>query len=214
MNIIIGYISTYTYIITVIIVVSLLNKKKYISIETSRKLIHILVGFSWPIMVYFFKFSYHLIIPPLSFIVINYITYKKNLIPSMKNSNNSKGTIYYALSFTILSIITLFKPTFLPFYGLGVLTMALGDGLAPFGGRLSSVKIKNSKKTYLGTLTVAISCLILTLIFNSLYSLQYSIIEILIISLSASFLEFFDYKGTDNLTLPLGVSIIAYLLTI
>lgn len=214
MNILIGYILTYTYIITIIIVVSLFNKKKHLQRETSRKLIHILVGLSWPIMIYFFKFSYHLIIPPLSFIVINYISYKKDLITSMQNSNNYKGTIYYALSFTILSIITFFNHAFLPFYGLGVLTMAIGDGLAPFSGRLSNTKINNSKKTYLGSLTVAISCLLLTIIFSSLYSLQYNIIEILIISLSASFLEFFDYKGTDNLTLPLGVSIIAYLLTI
>lgn len=213
MNIIIGYILTYTYIIGVLLLITLLQKKSKIKTNTTRKLIHILVGLSWFIMTYYFKNTIHLIIPPLSFILINYISYKKNLISSMEN-NHSKGTIYYALSFFALSLITYFNNDFLPFYGLGVLTMTIGDGLAPIiGSKFPKHKIGKTKNTYAGSLTVLLSGLLLAIIFNQIYILSYNILDYIIIGIFSVILELFDYHGTDNLTLPIGVAIISYLLT-
>lgn len=211
MAIVLGYILTYTYLVIVLIGISFLQKKLNLKTEISRKLIHILVGFSWIIMAHYFKTSIHLIVPPLSFIVINYIIYKKDILAAMKN-NNSKGTIYYALSFTILSIITVIKKEFLPFYGIGVFSMSIGDGLAPIvSQKHNKYKIGKSNKTYVGSVTICLSSFIILLIFSNLYHLEINLIKTVFLSLCGAILELVG-KELDNLTLPIGLSAISYLL--
>lgn len=216
MRIITGYILTYLYIISVLIIVSIFKNKNMIKEETSRKLIHILVGLSWFIMVYFFKISFHLIIPPLTFVFINYLSYKKGIISAMeRTSNNSKGTIYFAISFVILSIITYKYPSFLPFYGIGILTMTLGDGIAPFiGQKWDKYKIGKTNKTYSGSFTILVIAILIANAFSIYYHLDYNILHVLIIGITSCILELIGKKGTDNLTLPIGIAIIAYLLTL
>ncbi len=216
MKILLGYTLTYSYIIIIIIVTTYLHKKHKIKEKVSRKLIHISVGFSWFIMAYFFKTSYHLIIPPLSFIIINYISYKKDLISSLKNiQKKSYGTIFYALSFMILALITYYNPKYLPYYGLSVLTMALADGLAPLiGAKFSTPKILKTNKTYSGSLTIFLITILIIYLFKSYYNLELSFLKIIIISISAVLLELIDYKGSDNLSLPLGTFLISVLLTL
>ena len=213
MKIVLGYIFTYLYLILILTGTTILKTKFNYKEETTRKIIHIMVGFSWFIMVYFFNTSYHLIIPPLTFIFINYLSYKKDIIKSMeRKENKSKGTIYYALSFTILALITYLKPDFLPYYGIGVLTMALGDGIAPFLSFNYKLEIGHTKKTITGTLGVFILALIIASIFNNYFILNYNVINIFTIAISACILELIGFHGFDNLTLPLGLSLIAYLL--
>ena len=211
MNIFYGYLATYSYLITILVIISLLKRKGKINENTSRKLIHIFVGFSWPIMVYFFKTSIHLIIPPLTFILINYSSFKKNLIKSMEKKG-SKGTIYYALSFSLLAYFAVLNPKFLPSYGIGCLSLSLGDGLAPlFRYRFPNKKIGNTSKTYIGSFTVFIIAILISIIFNMIFILNYHFLDYLVLGLSASVLELIGDKY-DNLTLPIGLSLISYLL--
>ena len=211
MNIIFGYLFTYLYLILVLILTNFSKKIFHLKEEASRKIVHIMVGFSWFIMVYFFKTSIHLVIPPLTFIFINYLSYKKNIFKSMeRKEKKSKGTIYYALSFTILALITYLKPTFLPFYGIGVLTMALGDGIAPFIGLKLNLEIGNTKKTYSGSLGIFLMAIIISVVFNNYYSLGFTGLNYLLIGLFASFLELFGFQY-DNLTLPIGLAILSSL---
>lgn len=211
MEVILGYILTYTYLILVLTGVSLIQKKLRFNSDISRKLIHILVGFSWIIMTHYFKTSVHLIVPPLTFIVINYIIYKRDLLISMKNEK-SKGTIYYALSFTILSIITVLKPDFLPFYGIGVFSMCIGDGLAPIVSKKhNKYKIGKSNKTYIGSITICLSSFIVLLVFSKFYYLEIKLIKIIFLSLCSAILELVG-KEFDNITLPIGLSVITYLI--
>ncbi len=213
MKIVLGYILTYSYLILILLGTTILRKKFNYKEETTRKLIHILVGFSWFIMIYFFHTSIHLIIPPLTFIFINYLSYKKGLIKSMERAENkSKGTIYYALSFTILALITYLKPSFLPYYGIGVLTMALGDGIAPFMSFNFKLEIGNTKKTFTGSTGIFAVALIISIIFNNYYALNYTVINYITLAFSACILEFIGFYGFDNLTLPLGLALIAYLI--
>lgn len=216
MKILTGYTITYGYILFVLIITAYLKKKKYLKEETSRKLVHILVGFSWFIMILFLYPTFNIVILPLTFIFINYISSKKEFLTAIeREKNNSKGTIFYALSFTILAFITYLHPKFLPFYGIGVLTMAIGDGLAPFFGQLlPSLKIVKTNKTYGGSLIILLSTLIIILLFNNYYILNYSLIDIILISLISPILELISYQGIDNLTLPIGIAILSYIFTL
>ena len=214
MNIFLGYLFTYIYVFFILIILGILKSKKIIKEQTSRKLVHILMGFTWIIMNYFFKISIHMIILPITMVLFNYISYKFNIMKSMEQEKKeSKGTIYYALSFVIMAIITYFYPSFLPFYGIGVFTLSIGDGLAPLiGNKFNKHKIGNTNKTYAGSLTVCLTTIIVIIIFKLYYNLDLSIFKIILLGMISIPLELFNKKGSDNLTLPLGISIISFLL--
>lgn len=118
MNILLGYLLTYIYVFLILILLGILKSKKRIKEQTSRKLVHILMGFTWLIMVYFFKNSIHMIILPITMVIFNFLSYKFNIMQSMEQEKkDSKGTIYYAISFVVLACLTYYDNNFLPFYG-------------------------------------------------------------------------------------------------
>jgi len=162
-------------------------------------------------MYYYFKDSYHIIIPPLTFILINYISYKKNIFKGMEEKE-SLGTIYYPISIFIMALLTYINNEFYPYYAIALFCMALGDGIAPIIANKFKSKIIYNNKTIFGTLTVFIISIIITIIFNYYFELSFDILKILLIGLSAAILELIGIKGLDNLTLPLGLFIILILI--
>ena len=207
-----GYLFTYLYLAFILVVSTILNKKCHVRTTITRKLVHILVSLCWIIMYYYFGNSIHIIIPPITFIIINYISYKKDIFKGMEDDRNTLGTVYYPISVLILSIITYFIPGFYYSYGIGFFCMAFGDGLAPLvAGYLRSRKIYNNK-TLVGTITVFVISIIIAILFNVFYGLNYEFLDIIIIGLTSSTLELVGIEGLDNLYLPIGVSIMAYLL--
>ena len=81
-----GYIYTYLYIFLVLGVASLLYKKGNGGI--TRKIIHIGVSFYYVFFYKYFGTSIHIIIVPITFIILNYISYKKNILKSMEEDNS------------------------------------------------------------------------------------------------------------------------------
>jgi len=204
-----GYIFTYLYIFLIIGLSSLLYKKGNGTI--TRKIIHIGVAFYYVIAYHYFKTSIHLIVPPISFVILNYISYKKNIVKSMEEEA-SPGTVYYALSVFILALITYFKNDFYPYFGIGLFIMAFGDGIAPITGKYLKSKKIYQDKTLFGSLTVFILSIVVVCIFNHIFKINYSIIKIILIGIFSTVLEIIGKKGLDNLSLPLGSSLISYLL--
>jgi len=89
--------------------------------------------------------------------------------------------------------------------------MAFGDGLAGLLGRsISSPKwsILGQTKSIIGTLTMGIVVAITTSTISSLSNLGIQPLEIVVISLIATFLEQISPWGIDNLTVPIGVTCI------
>lgn len=207
-----GYIYTYLYLLLVLLITYILNKKFKVRVVITRKLVHIFVSFCWIIMYHYFGTSFHMLIPPLSFIIINYISYKYDILKGMEDGGHSLGTVYYPISVFIMALITYFVNDFYFAYGIGYFCMAFGDGFAPLvAGYLKSRKIYNNK-TLSGTLTVFIFSLIIVLIFNIYFKMNFGVIDIFIISLTSATLELIGIKGVDNLYLPLGVSLITFIL--
>ena len=220
MKILFGYVFTYIYIFSILFLIDILKKKFKCSEETSRKLIHILVSLSWIIMFYCFENTWHLMIPPITFVILNYISYKKDLFSMMERkdkSKNSFGTVYYPMSMVVLSICSMVDKRFLLPCGIGMFCMAFGDGLAPyFGQKFKSYafKLLGNSKTLFGSLTVFICSLIVAIIFSLLFNLNFGISEILLISLCSTIFELIGIKGLDNIILPIGVAIVSYIFII
>ena len=202
-----GYIYVYLYIFIVFGVASLLYKNGNGSL--TRKIIHIGVAFYYVFFYKYFGSSIHIVIVPLTFIILNYISYKKSILKSMEE-DSSPGTVYYAISSFILAVITYLYPEFYPYFGIGLFVMAFGDGLAPIVGNMIKSKRIYGDKTLSGSLTVFSLSIVIVVIFNSLFNLDLNVLKIIIIGLVSLGLELIVKKGLDNLSLPLGVALVSF----
>ena len=216
---ILGLIVSYLYIALVIIGAKPFEKR---SKEASRKFIHIMLGNWWIIAMYFFTNVWVAIIGPLTFVVINYLSYKKNLIKVMeRDEQDGLGTVYYAIALLILAIVCfgIFKQ---PALGLvPTLVMAYGDGLAAvIGKKIKSKKYKlgETKKSFAGSLTMfVISTLLigthLWFMHSSIFwqSTHWPVITCLA-GFAITALEAVSGKGWDNITVPVSTLALLILL--
>ena len=217
-NNLLGIIISLLFVFCIIGISTILTKKKIISGEVSRKFIHIGVCNWWIIAMIFFDNRYYAAIVPALFVVINYISYKYQVIEAMERDGGKKdlGTVYYAISLLILALFTVGEGN----NALGILTMGYGDGLAAVVGTFKGTKytlIGENLKSKEGTFTMlVVTFTVITLVLGIctdiaivgviLYSLGLSIV--------ATLLELFTPHGLDNLTVPIGVSLIYYLVSI
>lgn len=209
---ILGVIISYIFIGIIIILAKFFEKAGE---EASRKFIHIMLANWWFIAMYFFTNVYWACLVPISFVIINYISYKKNLISVMeREKQDGLGTVYYALSLLILSIIT-FGIVQKPEIGLcSVLIMGYGDGLAAVVGKSIKsyeYKIGDTKKTIAGTITMFIITFIIVAIFGYATGTNLWAIKSIITAIILTIVEAVGIKGTDNLTLPLSACALLFM---
>ena len=208
---IIGIIASYLYVGLVIAGGKIFEKKGK---EASRKFIHIMLGNWWFVAMYFFTNVWYAAVAPLTFVVINYLSYKKDLIKVMeRDEKDSLGTVYFAIALLILVIVSfgIFKN---PSLGLvPFLVMAYGDGLAAVIGKSvksKKYKLGDSKKSFAGSLTMFV---ITTLLIGTQLWFTHSAIFwqtahwpliACLIGFAITALEAVSGKGWDNITVPLA----------
>lgn len=201
----VGILVSYLYIGLIIVFAKLFEK---IGEEASRKFIHIMLGNWWFIAMYFFSNVWFAAFVPITFIVINYISYKKNLIGVMeRKEQDGLGTVYYAISLLILVIMS-WEVLKNPLVGLVPnLIMAYGDGLAAVLGKAIKSKkyrVKDTKKSLAGSLTMFIvSAVIITAYYIFLGKGIEYIFVALEFALIITIIESSSVKGLDNITVPL-----------
>ncbi len=188
--------------------------------EASRKFIHIMLSNWWIIAMVFFDNLFVAALLPAVFTVINYASYKMDLIKVMERdegqeNKNSLGTVYYAISLFILSIIT-FGPINNPLIGLcGIAVMGYGDGLAAVIGqsvKSPEYKIGNNKKTIAGSFAMFCVTLIIMAGFLTYNASNYIVIKSILVAFLMTVIEAISIRGTDNLSVPLLTSLLAFLL--
>lgn len=214
-----GIIVSYLYIGLVIISAKVFEKRGK---EASRKFIHIMLGNWWIIAMYFFTNVWTAIIGPITFVIINYLSYKKNLITVMeRDEQDGLGTVYYALALLILAIVSfgIYKQ---PALGLvPTLVMAYGDGLAAvIGKKIKSKKYKlgESKKSFAGSLTMFVISTMLIgayMAFNlgrTFWIGTHWPVVACLAGFAITALEAISGKGWDNITVPLATLALLILL--
>ena len=176
--------------------------------EASRKYIHIMLANWWIIAMIFFDNFIYASIVPLTFVAINYISYKKNLISVMERDEEDKdglGTVYYALSLFLVAIFT-FGIIKRPEIGLcSIFIMGYGDGLAAVIGKnvkSLSYKMGNSTKTLAGSLTMLFISFVICAIFLAFVNSNLWMLKAILAAISLTILEAVSIKGTDNITVP------------
>jgi len=216
MHILYYLLSSYAFIGLMIGLSTFLNNKQVIGEEGSRKLIHIGVSNWYFLALIFMQDSNEIwvtVIPPVSFVVLNYLSYKTNLIKSMERGGKGNlGTVYYPISLLVLVLAT-FLIVKNPYIGLlGVMIMGYGDGLAAvIGKKYGKIDIGNGK-SFIGVVTMfTVSLLVSSLIIGFTEGIDFIWIAV-VIAFAASLIEYLTPKGLDNLSVPMGTSLIYYLL--
>lgn len=208
---VLGIIMSYVFIAIVIVAAKFFEKAGK---EASRKFIHIALANWWFIAMYFFDNVICLSIVPLSFVVINYISYKKDLISVMERSEEDKdglGTVYYALALLILSIYT-FGIIKRPEIGLcSILIMGYGDGMAAIIGKsIDSFKYKigDATKSLAGSATMLFISFLISAIFLCYVGVNLWMLKAIVVALCVTVAEAVSVKGTDNITVPILASLL------
>lgn len=209
MNNIIGLIVASIYILVIFLTSKLFEKKGK---EVTRKYIHIMLSNIWFISMAFFDNYIIAAILPMLFVIINSLSYKFNLIKIMEREDKKEGigTVYYAISLTVLSLVTFYinKPILaLP----GILIMGYGDGLAAVIGqkvKSKSFNILGSTKSIAGSATMLIVSLVISILIFSFIGIEYLILKAFLIAIIATILEAISVKGLDNITVPLIITVI------
>jgi phytol kinase len=195
------------------------------STEFTRKLIHISVGLWAFSTVLLFEHRYFAVIPPLSFVVLNYISYRLELFKSVETGEKGNlGTVYFAISFAI--IICLFW-TRLHLLVASLMPMTWGDALAAILGRRygqrkysvlgSTRSVEGSLAMFLFSWLSTFLALLLLPPLGGTLSLVLSPVEGLLYSLAlavfATLVEALSPWHMDNLTVPLLSAALLHLMT-
>lgn len=206
----VGIVVSYLYIGLVIVGAKQFEKRGK---EASRKFIHIMLGNWWFIAIWFFTNVWSAIFVPVTFVVINYISYKRDLIKVMeRDKQDGLGTVYYAIALLVLAVIS-FGIYQEPILGLiPTLVMAYGDGLAAVIGKLvksKTYRVGQTTKSIAGSITMfAISVIFITIYF--IYQgtpLTQAILIALIMSFAVTVVEAVSTRGIDNISVPISVLI-------
>lgn len=185
--------------------------------EITRKSVHILTG----VLIYFapqlFTSGVPAILLALIFIAVNYTAIRLGLLKGMHGTNRvSYGTVYYPVSFLILVLVFWDAAPFV--ISLSILILALGDAAAAIvGENLRSpheYRLTSDKKSYEGSLAMFVTTTAVTVFglraFGPELSWNHAAQVAFAVGLFATAWEAISSKGFDNLTIPLGASLMIY----
>jgi phytol kinase len=210
-------IISYVYVFAMIGVGEGLRKWRGYSTEFTRKLIHVAVGM-WAFgTVLLFRHWYFAIIPPLSFVLLNYISYREEIFKSVETGEKGNlGTIYFPISFTVIICLFWTQPNLLV---ASLMPMTWGDALAAVLGRCYGQRkysVLGSTRSVEGSLAMFLFSWLstfLALLLLPPLSWQASLLYSLAVAVFATLVEALSPWHTDNLTVPLFSAALLYLIT-
>ncbi len=220
MNEIAALFLSFGFVFAIIGIATFLLSFGFVSGEVSRKVIHIGVSNWWLIAMNFMEHAYIAVIGPISFIIINTISYKQHLFPAMEDDvpRDNLGTIYFPISLLVLVLLCFNGYLPLSAGAAGILIMGYGDGLAALiGGHFGRHKIKlgpwNTRKTLLGSSTMLITSFITVMLvatlgsgapgFSGFDGFSGAAGVSIIVATGASLIELLTPRGFDNITVPI-----------
>ena len=202
-----GLVLSFVYVFGILFAAEGLRKWRGYPIDFTRKFVHIGVGM-WVVgTVLLFESRYIAVIPPLSFVALNYISYRRSVFQAMETGERENlGTVYFPISFALLILWLWPRPELLV---AALMPMTWGDALAAIaGGRWGRHKhpFAGSMKSWEGSLTMFLASWLAVslalLVFSSL-GWWAMLGGALIVALAATVAEAITPWHLDNLTVPL-----------
>ena len=202
-----GYILAFLYGIFCLLLAHVAYKLGMPKIYT-RKLVHVLVGFEWVILYFFHGTTIHSLVVCIAFLALLFIVSRKNLMPMISSeSDNSLGTVYYAVAMSVMAAVCFLLPELMIPFGIAAFCTSFGDGFAGIVGQ--SIKCKNPKiygnKSLYGTLANFVFSFISAEIFVLVFELDLKLLQVFAIAFICVCFELLGAFGFDNILLPLAV---------
>lgn len=201
----------------IVVIAEAVDRTGWAGAEAVRKVVHIGVGnvilLAWWLQIPLWLGVTASILASL----VALLSYRIAILPSINGvGRKSLGTFFYAVSFGVL--IAYFWSLNQPEYAvIGVLVMTWGDGLAALIGQRFGrhiYKLWDVQKSWEGSLTMAIASYVVSSLI--LLGVQGNIGQTwtvpIAVALVATLLEAFSKYGIDNLTVPVGSAIVAFVL--
>ncbi len=231
-NDLIGLVLSYLYAFGLLISVELTGKRLKWPQAFTRKIIHIAAGmWVWGILALFDNW-YIGIIPFATFIFLNYLFYRGKVFKAMDAADSSPGTVYFAISITVLLILfwrTGGRPDNAMVAAAAIMAMTWGDAFASiFGMKYGKhfYTFFGHRRSLEGSMAMAITsflAIMLTLIllpgsplspYSNSIPFRWVILSSIAGSGLATLAEAVSPAGTDNLSVPLVTGLGLYLIKI
>jgi phytol kinase len=211
-------IVSYVYVFAVIGVGEGLRRWRGYSTEFTRKLVHIAVGM-WAFgTVLLFQHWYFAIIPPLSFVILNYISYRGEIFKSVETGERGNlGTVYFPISFALIICLFWGRPNLL---AASLMPMTWGDALAAILGRCygqRKYRMLGFPRSVEGSLAMFLFSWVstfLALLLLPPLGWQTSLLYSLAVAVFATLVEALSPWHIDNLTVPLLSAALLYLMDV
>lgn len=217
----IGLAISYVYAISLLVIGEGLRRLFGVKPDLTRKVIHIGAGM-WAFGVLLLFKNWEMgIIPFATFIGLNYLFYRYRIIGAMDTQDSSPGTVYFAISVTLLFGL-LWRPDgpvdSVAIAVAGIMAMTWGDALAALIGKRfgqHKYQVGSSVRSWEGSAAMFVAStvvifLVLLLLPGSLLSplakplsFGWALLTAVITATFATLAEAVSPHGTDNLSVPL-----------
>lgn len=224
----IGLGASYAYATGLLVLAELIRRWRGYPQDFTRKIVHIGAGMWVFGVLALFDTWYIGIIPFASFIVINYVLWRYRVLESMDAPDSSPGTVYFALSITLLFLV--FWRTGSPqdrghIAAAGTMAMTWGDSLAAIIGRRFGrhrYQVAGGSRSHEGSAAMLVAATIAMFLTLALVpgsalgpltpplSTGIALLAAFVGALAATIAEAFSPSGTDNLSVPLLAGTVVY----
>ncbi|MBI5032680.1 MAG: phosphatidate cytidylyltransferase [Chloroflexi bacterium] len=205
----------FVYVSVVLALGEGLRRGLNLSVEFTRKFVHIGVGMVSFLLVLLFQSWQFAIIPPLVFIVVNFISYRRQIFSGMETGEKGQlGTVFFPISFAILIPLLWSYPALLV---ASLMPMTWGDAFAAIIGRrwgAHKFSVVGQTRSIEGSLVMFVLSFVATFIALVVFA-QPPVVSLalsLVVALVATIVEAFSPFGIDNLTVPLTSALVLFLL--
>jgi phytol kinase len=203
----IALIASYVYVFAVLIAGELFGR--YVlhgSTSFTRKFVHVGVGMWIFGTVALFQSWQTAVIPPLTFIAVNYVSYRRDLFKAMESKDKRNlGTVYFPISFALVIALCWDKPAVVV---SGLMPMTWGDAMAAVvGERWGSHRFTSwaQGKSWEGSIAMFAASFVSVWLALTVFGVTGStaMLASLVVALAATIVEMLTPLGLDNLTVPL-----------
>jgi phytol kinase len=207
---------SYVYLFGMLAAAEGLRRWRGYPVDFTRKVVHIAAGMTvWILLL--FRHLPMALIPPISFIFINALSYWKGTFQAMETGERGNlGTIYFPLSFSILTWMLWNQRVLLV---AALMPMTWGDALAAVAGKRwgrHRFRVPGTSRSLEGSLAFLVvawvaTVLPLALLPGSPFPGFWALLVALGVAAGAAVVEALSPWGLDNLTVPAASALLLWL---